>query len=213
MRIVSVSPDNVGEKCLSCRNIILDGYRDYLFKGIDLSYSKIINQDISIMIDLRGVVDLNGFDLCGINTTKSSFLYDDKILDADVSKIRADFLSKMLFEGDAIFDLKYKMQNGLIDGGDYGIGKKCGCFVGSIANFRKYECEDDVKFVVNSESPIELWFRGIKPGDTPKNNLIVKITMGWVNDFIAAMQSLTQKVNNQCIQPTQNNVQFAMLAF
>ena len=72
------------------------------------------------------------------------------------------------------------LREGRIDGSTY--TGECACLCGTIANVRHVSVEKlDFR---DAERPAERWFLGIRPGDTPDNNQLAKITEGWINDFL-----------------------------
>ena len=61
--------------------------------------------------------------------------------------------------------------------------------MGTIANARGCDTNDIVGIEPDSDRPAERWFLGIRPGDTPDKSAVAKITLGWVDEFLALAKS------------------------
>jgi hypothetical protein len=68
--------------------------------------------------------------------------------------------------------------NGTVYEGD------CACLVGTIANARHCNYRQLGPLIPDSDRPAERWFTGIKKGDTAEINQLVKITLGWLDEFV-----------------------------
>ena len=91
---------------------------------------------------------------------------------------KADFWLTLLTYKKECAGLKEALRAGKINGSQY--EGECACLKGTIANIRK--C-DIVAIQHNSSDPAELWFLMIRPGMTPDNSEVVKLTMEWLEEF------------------------------
>jgi hypothetical protein len=117
--------------------------------------------------------DLSFADLSDAN------LSDANLSDANLSRVREDLLNKLEIAKKEAPGLYDAIQRGLIDGSCY--SGECCCFVGTIANIRGEDYRSlGIELIANSASPVERWFLAIRPGDTPLNNQISKLTASWI---------------------------------
>ena len=86
--------------------------------------------------------------------------------------------------------LKQSLIEGKIDGTQY--EGTCACFKGTIANARHCKFNELVGLEPDGNSPSELWYFGIKKGDTPENSLIAKITLEWIEEFEQILKTQTK---------------------
>ena len=131
------------------------------------------NQDIEKSINLNlplpaGLTTTGNLDLgsyahalpAGLTTTiKTDFF---KILDSAFPEV--PYLAEALREGS-------------IDGSTY--SGRCKCLVGTL------EASGKISLPHDAERPAEMWFRNIRPGDTPKNNKAAKLTEEWIEEWCA----------------------------
>ena len=114
-----------------------------------------------LRVNLRGV-DLEGVDLEGANLEPIK-LDMFKILKKTIPEI--PMLEKAILEGK-------------IDGSTY--EGECACLVGTIEKSGRFGEKCDMRDILR---PIERFFMGIDKGDTPENNPVSKIVLGWIHEF------------------------------
>ena len=114
-----------------------------------------------LRVNLRGV-DLEGVDLEGANLEPIK-LDMFKILKKTIPEI--PMLEKAILEGK-------------IDGSTY--EGECACLVGTIEKSGRFGEKCDMR---DEDRPIERFFMGIDKGDTPENNQVSKIVLGWIHEF------------------------------
>jgi hypothetical protein len=151
--------------------------------GADLSGADLSGADLS-GADLCGA-DLRGADLCGVNLSSANLrgvsLSGANLIDADLRGAKFDFIEKIEHAKAEIPALYIALMDGKVDGSAY--EGECACFVGTIANARKCHYKELVNIKSNGDSPIESLFLAIRKGDTPENNPISKIVVGWIEEF------------------------------
>jgi hypothetical protein len=127
-----------------------------------------------------GGADLRGADLRGAD-----------LGEAYLGEFRADLIAEILTLPDELENLRAVLMAGNINGSTY--TGECACLAGTIAKHRGLTtissgdvmADNGVKFHADSSSPREKWFMNIQQGDTPENNQIAKITLGWIDEAIA----------------------------
>lgn len=117
--------------------------------------------------------NLYGADLRGAN------LYGAVLRDT-----KQDFIDAISKLPDEIPNLRNALMAGKIDGSTY--GGECACLAGTIAKHMGKPVIDGTElgngFVADCSSPRERLFRAIRKGDTPENNPISKIVVGWIDE-------------------------------
>ena len=101
---------------------------------------------------------------------------------ANLKSIKDDFFSKLNLAKDEVPALYQLFLEGKINGSVYAGG--CACFVGSVAKIRDEkptELTNGLK--PDAASPTERWILAINEGDTPSNNPVSKITVGWIEEW------------------------------
>lgn len=81
---------------------------------------------------------------------------------------------------------------GRVDGSTY--EGECACLVGTLAHARGLEIDDVPTrasapagtFARDADSPVEVWFGGIREGDTPSTSPTAAITAVWIREFLTA---------------------------
>jgi hypothetical protein len=101
---------------------------------------------------------------------------------ADLEGVKQDVWSVLDQQPNEVSGLLAALKEGRVDGSTY--EGKCACLVGTIANVA--QC-DYRKIVVKPDStrPAEIWFLGIRKGDTPANNVMSKIAAEWVEEWMS----------------------------
>ncbi len=141
--------------------------------------------------DLRSAnlsgADLSGADLSGADL-RSADLSGADLSGADLSVFKNDMFIVLLHGIKEISFLKQNIINGKIDGSTY--DGDCACLSGTLANaarFNNGKNEDKrIESIMNcrdSSRPIEVFFMGIKKGDTPDTNQFSKLALEWVEEF------------------------------
>ncbi len=100
--------------------------------------------------------------------------------------IRMDFFGRMLLAQHEVPALRQAIVDGNVSGSSY--EGPCCCFVGTIAKAAGCYYKELPLLKPNSESETEKWFFGIQQGYTPENNEIARITVLWIDEFLALTQ-------------------------
>lgn len=115
---------------------------------------------------------------CGSKVRVERF-WKNKLKGADLKGPKEDFWKVLDTAPNEVSGLRQAMLDGKIDGSQY--TGECACLVGTIANVRKCDVNALEK---NSERPSERWFMMFEPGHTPKNHAGMKVTLGWLDEWI-----------------------------
>ena len=126
--------------------------------------------------NLRGA-DLGGADLRDAN------LRGADLRGADLAPIRDDLYAVLSAAPLEVPALIAALKAGKVNGSTY--SGDCACLVGTIANARGCEKDDLVTIEPDSDRPAERWFMNIHPGDTPEKSHVAKLTVEWVDEFLA----------------------------
>jgi hypothetical protein len=147
--------------------------------------------------DLRRAVlrraDLSGADLSGADLRRADLSGAD-LSGADLSDIKNDFIVAILRLPDEIVFLRNALLDGRIDGSTY--EGECACLAGTMAkacNLDWSQFKEKAPMPVAAHSLRERWFLGIRPGDTPENNPIAKITLEWIDEALALIARIRGK--------------------
>ena len=116
----------------------------------------------------------------GIRLTCAN-LDDASLVGASLRSIRTDLFDVLLRAQPEVPALLAALRAGRIDGSTY--SGECACLVGTIAKAR--HCDVEAFDFRDARRPIERWFTGIRPGDTPDKHAIARITEGWILEFMA----------------------------
>lgn len=169
---------------------LLDAIRKANKEGISLigAYLKGANLEGANVYgaNLRGAIlegaDLEGANLRGANlegaNLRGANLEGASLKGANLKAIKKDFLKVLKTAKPEIVGLYQALLEGRIDGSAY--EGECACLKGTIANIRHCSYKD---LKPDSDSPVERWFLGIQEGDTPENNQVSDITVGWLKEF------------------------------
>jgi hypothetical protein len=109
-----------------------------------------------------------------------------------LDNIEADLRLVLTLARSEVDGLLAKLRAGQVDGSCY--EGSCSCLLGTIATERHCAYTDIPGLAPNSSRPAERWFLGIKPGDTPENSQIAKITEEWIEKFLAENPVETEAV-------------------
>ena len=124
--------------------------------------------------DLRGC-DLSGCDLSWCNLRGSD------LRGCDLAPIKNDFFIVLLYSIPEISFLKETIINGKIDGSTY--DGDCACLSGTICKKALGVNHELAYSQRDAKRPIERFFLGIKPGDTPENSQFSKLAFDWIVEF------------------------------
>ena len=118
---------------------------------------------------------------------------DQDLYRASLDGARLDFFKNDLWAillrvPHEINGLVLALEAGRVDGSVY--EGECACLVGTIANVRGCKYSEIPGLEPNSGRPAEQWFMGIRKGDTPDKSAVVKLTMSWIEEFVALMKPL-----------------------
>ena len=136
--------------------------------------------------------DLSSANLSGANLSgadlSGAYLSGADLRSADLQPIKDDLFIVLLHSIHEIPFLKQAILDGKIDGSTY--KGECAClsgttFKGAEVNNgpQQKEREDLIMKCRDSNRPIERFFLGIKPGDTPENNQPAKLVIEWIEEF------------------------------
>ena len=111
------------------------------------------------------------------------------LIDTDASwcdwrAARADIVAVLSEYPSEVPALLRAIQEGHIDGTVY--SGPCACLMGTIANARQCNVDD---LPTDSERPAELFFLGIRAGDTPETNQFSALAERWVRQWLEHMQA------------------------
>ena len=157
-------------------------------RGADLRGADLRGADLR-GADLRGATcgertwgaDLRGADLWGANL-RGADLRGADLRGADLTSIRDDFWAVLSGAPAEAVGLRQALAEGRIDGSTY--SGDCACLVGTLANVRHCDL-DALPFVkADSNRPSERWFLQLKPGDTPDNSEVARITLEWLDTWL-----------------------------
>jgi hypothetical protein len=135
--------------------------------------------------NLRGA-NLRGANLEGANL-KDAYLRGAYLEGANLEPIRKDLFDVLAYATKEVPALLEALRVGKVDGSTY--EGECACLVGTIANVRECDYNEVSGLKPNASRPAERWFLAIREGDTPKTNPIVKITEGWIIQWMASNAS------------------------
>ena len=172
-----------------------------LFEGEFETLASALVEAVSKDADLRGA-DLRGANLRGANlgganlyganlgganlygaNLRGANLRGANLGGANLAPIRTDFFDVLLRAPGEVAALRQALIDGRVDGSTY--SGDCACLVGTIANARGCEKDDLVTIEPDSDRPAERWFMNIHPGDTPEKSHVAKLTVEWVDEFLA----------------------------
>jgi hypothetical protein len=147
-------------------------------RGANLSGTYLEGADLS-RANLRGA-NLSGADLIGANLS-GTYLEGADLIGADLEPIKKDFFDVLLRAIPEINNLKNALLAGKIDGSTY--DGECACLCGTLEKSNIPKIKEKMRDIRDSDRPIERFFLGIKPRDTPKNNQFSKLALEWIEEF------------------------------
>jgi uncharacterized protein YjbI with pentapeptide repeats len=162
--------------------------------GADLSDADLSGADLSGAY-LRGAylsgaylsdADLSGAYLSGADLSGAY------LSGADLSGVKEDLYKILDSAPFEVEKLLQKMKGGKINGSVY--EGECACLVGTIANIKQCSHRELPGIIPDSSRPAERWFLSFKEGATPEKSSKMKITVEWVEEWLAANKEKLQTV-------------------
>ncbi|HXG71303.1 MAG TPA: pentapeptide repeat-containing protein [Gemmatimonadaceae bacterium] len=125
--------------------------------------------------------------LTGANLT-GAYLTGADLTGANLTSIRDDLWAVLSGAPAEVPALLTAITAGRIDGSTY--AGECACLVGTIANARGCGYRQlGATLQPNSDRPAEIWFLGIRPGDTPSTNVRSAFASEWITDWLDQMRA------------------------
>ena len=164
-----------------------------LYEGVaGMTTRELLEAATSVSANLSGAdlsgANLSGADLRGANLSDAN-LSGANLSDADLRDAKNDFWEILLRTPREIPGLRTALIEGRVDGSTY--EGPCACLVGTIANVRGKSYDELSGVKPNSSRPAERWFMSILKGDTPDTNQISRITVEWLDEFVALLALAT----------------------
>jgi len=154
-------------------------------RGADLREADLIGADL-IGADLRGA-DLRGAHLRGANLLGAhllgAHLRGANLEGANLDPIKNDLFNVLIKAIPEIKNFRQAIVHGKIDGSTY--HGECACLCGTLEKSNSPIIANRIKNQRNSNRPIEIFFLGIKKGDTPETNQFSKIALEWTDEFLS----------------------------
>jgi uncharacterized protein YjbI with pentapeptide repeats len=176
---------NLSGADLSGANLRSADLRSANLRSADLSGADLSGANLR-SADLRSA-DLSGADLSGANL-RSADLSGADLSGANLTPIKNDFFAVLLHGFKEIQYLKKNVIEGNINGSTY--DGECSCLSGTLhrgAIVQDGPQEEVRKGIIlqarDSYRPAEMFFLGIKQGDTPDNSQFSKLVLDWITEF------------------------------
>src|SRR5580700_10222822 len=187
---VNLSGANLSGADLRCAYLRGAYLRGAYLSGADLSGANLIGAYLR-GADLSGAnlsgANLSGADLSGANLI-GAYLRGAILRGANLEATKADFIAVIEQAPNEVPALISALQEGRVDGSTY--SGECSCLVGTIATAQGLDVDsDEFKIKKDSSRPAERFFLGIRKGDTPENNPLSKIALGWAKDWLKGQVS------------------------
>jgi uncharacterized protein YjbI with pentapeptide repeats len=201
-----------GETIYSMESVSLkEALEEAVLAGIDLSYAKLNRAELNGAklngaklngaklngAELNGAklngaklngAELNGAKLNGAKLNRAE-LNRAELNRAELNGAKADLYMTLVAAIPELPGLKKALMEGRINGSQY--EGDCACLVGTIANIRHEDYATLKGITADSSRPSERIFLAIKKGDTPENNPIAKIILGWIEEFESYIYPVT----------------------
>ncbi|TAN17212.1 MAG: pentapeptide repeat-containing protein [Chitinophagaceae bacterium] len=162
--------------------------RDTDLRGADLRDTDLRGAELR-GADLRDT-DLRGADLSGA-ALRDTALRGAELRGAELEPIKNDMFIVLLHSVPEIAALKKAILNGKIDGSTY--SGECCCLSGTVCKNAPTVLDEQRALRVRRASrPIERFFLGIKPGDTPDTNQFAKLASEWIEEFEQLLNTNTK---------------------
>ncbi len=156
----------------------LNGY------GVDLQGASLRNANLSGADLLQANLsraNLSGARVTGANLSGAD-LRNSNIDEANLDEIRFDLWAVLDRAPAEVVGLLEKLRAGEIDGSRY--NGTCACLIGTLANIRGCDYQQLGDLAPDASRPSERWFLAIKPGHTPENHPVARITEGWITTWL-----------------------------
>lgn len=105
---------------------------------------------------------------------------------ANLTAVRDDYWAVLSAAPKEVEGLRLALIEGRVDGSTY--HGSCACLVGTIANVRGEKYDNLGALQPNSRRPAEVFFLGIRKGDTPESNQHAAIALAWTDEWLFAMR-------------------------
>ena len=106
---------------------------------------------------------------------------------ANLTPIRDDLWAILSASPAEVAGLRQALIHGHIDGSTY--QGACACLVGTLAKVRGCNYDAIPCLKPSSTRPAERWFILIKPGDTPTTSESARLTLEWIDTWLANMHA------------------------
>jgi hypothetical protein len=176
---------NLSYADLRYANLSYADLSDANLSNANLRYADLRNANLSYA-DLSDA-NLSNANLRYANLSNANLRYAD-LSNANLEPIKVDFFVVLLHGLPEIEFLKQNIISGKIDGSTY--NGECACLSGTLYNGATvhngiYEADIKNKILACRDAgrPIEVFFAGIRPGDTPENSQFSKIALEWLEEF------------------------------
>jgi uncharacterized protein YjbI with pentapeptide repeats len=121
-------------------------------------------------------------------TLRGADVTDVTLAAAALTPIRDDLWAVLSAMPAEVPGLRHALLEGRIDGGVY--HGSCACLIGTLAQVRGCSAYDlDLLIALDSTRPSERWFHALCPGDTPTTSAIARITLAWIDTWLANMRA------------------------
>ena len=121
--------------------------------------------------------------------TTRTLLEAANLAGANLADAKNDFWEILLRTPHEIAGLRLALVDGRVDGSTY--EGPCACLVGTIANVCGKSYRDMAGVKPDSARPAERWFLAIRKNDTPETSQISRITVEWLDEFVALLALAT----------------------
>ena len=135
----------------------------------------------ALLMAISQDANLTRADLTGANLT-----------DADLTAAKEDLFQVLSRWPAEVPALLAEVNAGRIDGSVY--SGECSCLKGTIAKIKHTDVYRTPGMDLDAGSPAERWFMPLRPGHTPQNNPIAKITSEWIREWLATNPQPATKV-------------------
>jgi len=168
----------VGAKLEGATMYAVNGYGTD-FQGASLRNANLTGADL-IQANLSRA-NLSGARLTLANLAGAD-LRNSNIDEANLDEIRFDLWAVLDRAPGEVVGLLEKLRAGEIDGSRY--NGTCACLIGTLAKIRGCDYQQLGDLAPDASRPSERWFLAIKPGHTPENNPVARITEGWITTWL-----------------------------
>ena len=154
----------------------------------NLRYADLTSADLT-SADLTSA-DLRFANLTSADLTSANLRYAN-LRFANLDTVRQELILAILHLPDEIPALRKAVIEGRIDGTTY--TGQCACLAGTLCNAKNIDFaafQEQGLMPIDASSPREMWFWRIKPGDTPKNSQLSKITLEWIDEAMALVAKI-----------------------